>query len=890
MPSKNLDMIFNPENIAIFGASNRDNSPGSILMENLSKREKGKVFPISDNEETILGIDSYSSSAEISEDIDLGIIATHRDEIFQAIEDFKSTYPSGLLIITSGFQQKSDLRKKLLEKIELLKAEREINVLGPNSLGVINPSADLNASLFPQMPDKGELTFISQSRGIASSTLDWAVSRQFGFSAFVSVGNMLDIDFADLIDYFGQDYHTSSILMFLKEIQNSEEFMSAARSFARTKPIMAVKSGRHEEGAEAVASHTGSLAGSDDVYNAAFKRAGITRVDTIEDLFTCSETLAKQNLPDGPNLAIVTNAGGPGAMAADSLIDFGGTMASFSDSTIEELEEELPSYASSDNPVDVTGDSSPETYRKSVKICSEDENVDGVLCIYAPLGTLTPSKAAEAIMDLRNKTKKPILPCWIGGNKVEKSREELRQNGYSVQSTPEQSVKAYTYLNKHARNLERLLETPEELPVDRTPPKYHLKAMLRRISKDGRDVLTEEESKKVLSTYGISSPEIHVATSANEATMYARKIGFPVILKPHSYETAKEWNSESFIKKSNSKDEVKENFKNITRDFEETYSDIEIDGVTVQKHVNSDLDLFLGSDKHPVFKSSILFGLGGKKLNYYEDLSVDFPPLNQTLARRLIEDTKAFDYLKDRWREESDVLRNLEENLLRLSQLIIDFPQIEQVEINPLVHIGEKFEATNARIKIDKDEFSEKDLQNQHLVIEPYPRKYVERWRLEDGRPVDLRPIRPEDEPLEFGLFETFSKETWRYRFFGPMKDVSHEDMVRYTNIDYRREMAIVGILEEDGEEKMVGVGRLIVDPDMNTGEFAIVVGDPWQGLGLGEKLTDAIIGFAVDKGLESIWGTILKKNKAMINLCKKLGFEIEKESDETVKATLELR
>ncbi len=891
MPSHGLDNIFKPENIAVVGASEEKDSIGRTIMENLMERPKGELYPVNPNRDEVLGLKSKSKVTEIPESVDLGVIATPAPTVPQVVEECGESGIGGLVIISAGFSETGKEGKKLEQEISEANKEYDMRIIGPNCLGIINPSQDLNASFTNQMPDSGEIAFLSQSGALASATLDWAISAQFGFSSFVSVGNMVDVDFSDLIDYFGRDPRTGSILMYIEAIKDAKEFVSAARGFARTQPIMAVKSGKHKKSAQAVASHTGSLAGADEVYDAVFKRCGVTRVDTIDDLFTCSETLAKQDLPEGSQIAIVTNAGGPGAMATDALIDLGGDLATLSDSTVSDLEEALPSTASLANPIDVTGGANANQYRKATEICLEDGNVDGVLCIYAPVGTLSPTSAADAIEGLKENVKKPLLACWMGGEKVGEGRKILRQGGLSVQSAPEQSIKAYMYLNRYARNLERLLETPEELPVDRTPPKYNLKAMIRRIARNDREILTETESKKILRTYGIPTPTTHIASTSREAVKYASKLGFPIVLKVYSEDITHKRKVGGVALNINSKDEVKEKYEEIMERVKENRPSAEIEGVTVQKMIQDQrIELILGSKTDPTFGSTIVFGKGGSDVEYYQDIAVGLPPLNQSLARHLMEDTRVYRQMKDSDEYSHEQLRLIEEHLVRLSQLIIDFPEIRELDINPLASSGDEYLALDARVIIDKDKVTEGSEYRDHLVFESYPRKYIEEWQLDDGRPVTLRPIRPEDEPLEFELFETFSKETWRYRFFGPMKDVTHEDMVRFTNIDYRREMAIIGVLEEEGERKMIGVGRLIIDPDKNAGEYAVVVGDPWQGLGLGEKLTDAIIGVAEDKELDYIYGTIMKENTRMINLVEKMGFEIEEESDETVRAELRLR
>ncbi|KXA97947.1 hypothetical protein AKJ37_01895 [candidate division MSBL1 archaeon SCGC-AAA259I09] len=882
-----MDKIFEPDNIAVIGATEKEDSVGLTLMKNLIDRPKGETYPVNPKRDEVLGRKSFESVEQIPDPVDLGVIATPASTVPKIVEECGESDISALTIISSGFSETGPKGAKLENKIEKIREKYNIRILGPNCVGFINPERSLNVSLIDEMPDTGNELFISQSGGLATSILDWAISANFGFRAFITTGNMIDIDTGDLIDYFGRDPDVRSILMYIEDIYNARKFISAARSFARTKPILAVKSGKYKERARDTVYSAKQLASSDEVYEAALKRAGITRVNSIEDLFTCSEVLAKHYRPKGSKLAIVTNAHGPGTMASDTLIKNGGQLASLSKETISDLEEILPLRAEVGNPVYITGYAEPEQYKKSVEACLKDEDVDGVLCIYAPVGTMSQEAVAKSIADLKQTTSKTILISLMGGDKVSKGVEILRQSGFSVQFSPEQSVRNYMYLYRFAKNREDLLETPEELPVDRTPPKYHIKTMIEGIAEKGRETLTEVESKKVLETYNVPCREIQVVKSSNQAVRQASKIGFPVLLKINSASTSFE---KKIGEKANlqSKNAVREAYEELVDIAKENYPDTETEGLTVQKMVHGEeTEIILGSKKDPLFGSVLFFGKGGKYSEYYNDIAVGLPPLNQSLARHLIEETKIYEKIK-KFENSSELLRHLDEYLVMLSQLIIDFPEIDEININPLTKIDNNFLALDAEIKIDKDLALGNPEPNEHLVIEPYPRKYVEEWRLNDGRPVTLRPIRPEDEPLMFELWETFSEETIRYRFFGPMKEITHEDSVRFTNIDYRREIAIAGVLEEDEERKMIGVGRLIIDPDEDSGEVAIVVGDPWQELGLGEKLVDSIIRVAKDKGLETIWGDISADNQSAINLSKKLGFEIKQRGNK-VKIILEL-
>ncbi len=891
MSEKSLDNIFKPQNVAVIGATEQENSVGRTLMENLLDRRQGRVYPVNPKRDQILDVEAYSSVQEITDPIDLGIVATPAPTVPDIIEECGESGVGGIIVISAGFREVGEKGKKLEQEMENIRQEYGMRIIGPNCLGIIRPSQDLNASFVDQMPLEGNVAFLSQSGALASSTLDWAVAAQFGFSSFVSVGNMVDVDFADLIDYFGRDEVTESILAYIEGIESSREFISASRSFARQKPIMAVKSGKHQAAAEAVASHTGSLAGADEVYDAAFKRCGITRVDTIEDLFTCSETLAKQPLPDGANVAIVTNAGGPGAMTTDAIVGQGGQLAKLSESTNEKLENALPGTASLANPVDVTGGANADEFRAAARLCLQDENVDGVICLYTPVGTLSPKDAAQAIVDLKGLEEKPILASWMGEAKVSEGREILRRGGVPAQSSPEQSVKVFMYLNRYARNLERLYETPEELEIDRTTSVLELREMMRDIAEDGREVLTEGESKKILRSYGIPSPEVKIAESADEAAEVASGLGFPVVLKIHSYDITHKSHVGGVRLDLETEEEVREAYEDIMDTVSETKPDADIIGVSVQRMIEeAETELILGSNKDITFGSTIMFGKGGTDVEFFGDTAIGLPPLNQTLAKNLMEETKIYEQLKDIYGEDSEEMRKLEEYLVRLSQLIVDFPEIDELDINPMSGLEDDFVALDARIIIDKDLALGEPDPEQHLVIKPYPREYIEDWKLEDGTPVTLRPIRPEDEPMIYDLFQTFSEKTWKYRFFGPMRKVTHKDMIRYCNTDYRREMAIVGEIEENGERKIIGVGRLLIDSDENTGEYAVVVGDPWQGLGLGEKLTEKIINVAEDRDLEEIYSSIIRENERMLDLSEKMGFEVGDRAEDQVKATLKLK
>lgn len=892
MPAEKLDKIFKPESVAVVGASEKEGSVGATLMHNIVEGFDGEIYPVNINRDSVMDIEAASNVKDIKADVDLAVIATPAKTVPGIVGECGESGIEAAIVISAGFSETGSKGKKIERELDEVRKSYKMRILGPNCLGAIRPGANLNLTFLRKNPDAGNVAFLSQSGAMGSAILDWSTEAKVGFSSFVSVGNMMDIDFGDLIDYFGQDPKTSSIIMYMEAVKDAENFLSAARGFARTKPILVIKAGKYSKSAEAVASHTGSLAGADQVYNAAFKRVGVTRVNDVDDLFSSSETLSKQELPEGPNLAVITNAGGPGIMTTDAILDWDGELADLSSETVSELDELLPPHASKKNPVDVLGDADVKRYEESINIILDDPNVDGAIVIYAPQGEATAEEAAEAISKVAEGANKPIVTSFMGGAEVDEGRRLLRENDFPTRPTPEQAISSYMYMYRYARNLELLYETPEELPVDSQPPHHHLKAMVRKILKSDRKILSEIEAKKFLETYDISTTKTKIAESAQEASNIAYDLGYPVVLKVYSHDITHKSDVGGVELNLQSKEEVEEAYERILSRAKNQKPNADVIGVSVQKMVAGiSCELILGSKKDPLFGATILFGRGGTGVELYRDTSAGFPPLNQTLAHRLMEDTKIYQMLKGYRGEQFGDIRELEKLLVRFSQMIVDFPEIKEIDVNPMAVVNGTFKALDARIILDeKYEDQEIEDPHEHLAVEPYPRRYIESWRLSDGREVTLRPIGPEDEPLEFELFDSFSDKTWRQRFFGPRTEITHKEMTRYTNIDYRREMAIVGILEEDEEDKMIGVGRLIIGPDKDTGEYAIVVGDPWQRLGLGEKLTDSLIGVAEDKKLSSIYATILKNNKPMLQLARRMGFRETERNSDTVKMVLELR
>ncbi len=889
MGVENLDSLFNPTRIAVIGASDRETSVGAKLLRNLiGVGYKGVVYPVNPFRPTVQGIAAYPAIERIPRQVDLAIIATPAHTVPQIVEECGRAGVSGLVIISAGFKEAGEEGRRFEEQILTLKNRYNLRIIGPNSLGLMRPSVRLNATFANKAALPGKIAFISQSAALCASVLDWAAEAHVGFSAVASVGSLLDVDFGDLIDYFGTDPKTKSIVLYVESIKDAKKFMSAARGFARAKPIVVVKAGRFHESAEAAICHTGALCGEDAVYDAAFRRAGIVRVEAINDLFNCAETLAMQPNPKGSNLTIITNAGGPGIMATDSLIAKGGRLSSLSDETIQALNEVLPFYCSKLNPIDILEEATTDRFRRVMEICFQDSGSDGFLIIYTPQGASDPVDTAKVIVELSKTTTKPILTSLMGEDGCWRARNILRKKGIPAFTTPEQAVSTFMYMWSYSRNLELLYEMPEELPVELSIPAF-LREVLQKALEEDRTVLTELESRQFLEAYGIPVVESTFAKTPKDAVSAAAKIGYPVVMKAFSPQITHKSRVDGVVLDVRSRGEVISQFKKLARRVAKLKPTAQFQGVIVQPLVTTrGYELLLGSKKDAHFGSVICFGMGGVAAELFKDVSIGFPPLNQVLARRLMEMTAVCKILEQTNRHAA--LKLLEEILVKFSQLIIDFPEIKEMDINPLIVDGKNAVAVDTRIVLDETKIEMKAEPHEHLVITPYPRKYVTNWTLKNGTPVVLRPIKPEDELLLDELFQSFSEETMRFRFFQVIKEMPHETLTRYCNIDYDREIAIVAEVAEDNDRKISGVARLILQPGRKHGEFAVVVGDQWQGLGLGSELVDLVIALGREMGLDTIYGDVLSNNHKMLHLCASRDFKMDVIDDEMTKATLDLK
>jgi acetyltransferase len=882
--------MLNGRTVALIGASEKEGSVGRAILENLLLSKNRKCFPINPNRSTVLGIQCYPDLSRVPEQVDLAVIATPARTVPEIVEQCGKAGVAGIVIVSAGFKEIGEEGKRLEDQIREIRKRYAMRIIGPNCVGIIRPNIDLNASFLKARPERGNIAFISQSGALGSAILDWAVNAHIGFSMFASLGSMIDVDFGDLIDFLGDDQDTRSIMIYMEGVGNAKKFMSAARGFARTKPIIIVKPGRYAESAKAAFSHTGAMASDDEVYDAAFKRAGVVRVKEVGDLFNSATVLDSKRLPRGRRLGIVTNAGGPGVMATDELIELGGQLARLSDESIRQLNSVLPPYWSRGNPIDVLGDAGIDRYLKALNVCMDDPEVDGILVAYTPQGAAKPADLARSIAEFAKNAWKPIITTWMGGEGVREARAVFAESNIPAYETPEDAVKTYMYMYKYGRNLELLYETPAELAVDQAPPKSNLKALITRLAKEGTTTVNERDSKRFLSNYGIPTTKPYLAHNAEAALRLANEIGYPVVLKIVSPEITHKTDVGGVVTGINSDETLKSEYEAMMQRVKASHPHAKILGTTVQKMIEKiDYEIILGARKDRDFGSIVLFGMGGTGAEVFRDFSIGLPPMNQTLARRLMEDTKVHRMLQGFREKPPADMRQLEEIIVRFSNLIVDFPEIAEIDVNPLAISGGRAYALDARIAIDKNALARASPYS-HLVITPYPTRYVTPWRMSDGTEVLLRPIRPEDEPLEYEMLSTLTEETLRGRFFQVIKNIGHEMLIRYCNIDYDREMAIVAELRQGEKRRIIGIGRLIIEPDFKKGEFAVVVHDDYQRKGLGYKLVDMVIGIGQEKGLEKIYGLVLSDNTAMLRICDELGFQRRDLSDGTTWVELTLK
>jgi acetyltransferase len=887
---RQLDSIFKPKVIACIGATDKEDSVGYAVIHNLlTGGFEGQVYPVNPKYKTVHGIPAYKSVKKIPKRADLAVIVTPSRTVPDIVQECGEAGVGGLLIISAGFKEAGEEGMAMLDRITEICRKYGMRIIGPNCLGFINPTMGINASFATKMANKGNIAFISQSGALCTSILDWSTTQNVGFSHFVSIGSMVDVGFAELIDYFGMDNATSSILIYMETLKDARKFMSAARAFARSKPIIILKAGKSAEGGQAAMSHTGSIAGNDAAFDAAFQRAGIIRVDTIAQLFNCAQALAMQPRPQGNRLAIVTNAGGPGVLATDYLSTYGGKLAQLSDSTLEQLNAFLPASWSHGNPVDVLGDASAETYRKAMEICQADEHVDGILVILTTQAVTSPTEAALQVVEAAKNTRKPVLAVWMGEADVAEGREVLEAGKIPNYRYPESATDVFLKMWQYSRNLDLLYETPAEAPSQFTPRKDAAWRIIRRALSENRNALSEIEAKELLSCYAIPVGQRKLAGSPEEAADFAQAIGFPVAMKIVSPDALHKTEVGGVKLNISTREQAQQTYQDIISSLRQHVPDAHIEGVLIEQMVRKNFELLIGAKKDPIFGPVIAFGQGGTAVEIYKDMQLGLPPLNMRLARRIIEGTKIYPLLQGYRNMPGVNLEELSFVLTKFAHLVTDFPEISEIDINPYAADDQSGIVLDARILLNEFVPRRKGHPHDHLVISPYPGKYTKHISLRNGMEATLRPIRPEDEPMETQMINNLSTETLYFRFFGYVPRVSHDFLTRFTHIDYDREMAIVAEIEEQGQKKMIGVVRIIADAWGESAEYAIVVADAWQNLELGGNMTDYILEVARDKGIKKVYASMLATNKRMIHMFEKRGFKISREDFETCRAELNL-
>lgn len=890
-----LGSIFAPDSVALIGATDREGSVGRTILWNLlSNPFGGTIFPVNPKRHSVLGIPAYPSIKAIPEMVELAIIVIPAIAVPDTIQECVDAGVKSAIIISAGFKEIGpegiELEKRILEI-----AKGKMRIIGPNCLGIMNPHTGLNATFASKTARPGNLGFISQSGAFCTAVLDWSFPENVGFSAFVSIGSMLDVDWGDLIYYLGDDPNTKSIVIYMESIGDARSFLSAAREVALTKPIIVIKAGQTEAAAKAAASHTGSLTGSDDVLNAAFRRCGVLRVNRISELFDIAEVMAKQpQLPKGPRLSIITNAGGPGVIATDALISSGGELANLSEETIAELDKFLPAHWSHGNPIDILGDADPQRYAKTLETAVKDPNSDGLLVILTPQAMTDPTETAEQLKQYAQNAKKPVIASWMGGDEVTEGEIILNKASISTYRYPDAGTRLFNFLWQYNYNLLGIYETPV-LPSDRQTKEDRVKVTktIKAARKAKRTILSEFESKQILAAYGIPIVKTVTAKTKAEAVEAANSMGYPVVLKLFSETITHKTDVGGVQLNLKDAEAVEWAYATIQEAVSHKAKPEDFLGVTVQPmlNLNDGYELIIGSSIDPQFGPVLLFGLGGQLVEVFKDRALGLPPLNTTLARRMMEQTKIYEALKGvRGRKAVDI-EELEKLMVRFSYLVVEQPWIKEIDINPLLASSERLIALDARIVLHEPEISQDRLPEP--AIRPYPVQYVKAWKLNNGVEVTIRPIRPEDEPAIVEFHKTLSEESVYLRYFNMMKlsrRIAHDRLTRVCFIDYDREMTLVAdyINPETGKHEIFGAGSLSQFHGLNEAEFAMLVSDAYQCQGLGTEILRRLIQIGRNEKLDRIKGETLPENAAMQRVCEKVGFEIER-GGEFVKLNLEL-
>lgn len=891
-----LEALFAPRTVAVIGAVETRGSVGRTVLWNLlSSPFGGTVFPINPQRTSVLGVQAYPRLSAVPSTIDLVVICTPLPTVPGLIEECVRTGVRAVVILSSGFRESGTHEHELEQQIIQQIRGTGLRILGPNCLGLMNPLTGLNASFAAGMVRTGNVAFLSQSGTLCNAILDWSSREQVGFSGFVSVGSMLDVGWGDLIDYFGNDPRTHSILIYMETIGDARHFLSAAREVALNKPIIVIKPGRCETVWRVVENPAGSMTGSDEVLDAAFRRVGVLRVNQISDLFYMAEVLSRQPRPKGSRLAIVTNAGGPGVLATDTLLTQGGQLAELSETTISRLDTILPPTGSRTNPINIGADADPDRYAQTLQIVSADEQTDGLLVILTPQTMTDPTTTAERLKTCVTGLTKPVLASWMGGPRVASGETILNASGIPTFPYPDTAARMFAYMYQYASNLNLLYETPT-LGDEFEPDTPTVQRVIQQALDEPRTLLDEYESKRILAAYGIQTVPTLKASTPEQAIEQADQVGYPCVVKLCSRVIRHTTDVRGVRSNLQTPDAVRQAFEQIRSSVLCQGPQIPgvFEGVTVQPMVQlqDGFELILGSFTDPQFGPVLLFGTGGRLMEIFQDRSLSLPPLNATLAKRMMERTRIYRALSGIHGRPAVNLDHLVSVMIRFSELLIRQPRLSGVEINPLMVSYRGILALDARITLHPSDTPDDRLPRP--VIRPYPAQYVRPFQMRNGTTVLIRPIRPEDEPLLQKFHEQLSERTVRLRYFhviGLSQRTAHERLTRVCFNDYDRELAlVVEDRSSDGRSQILGVGRLSRIPGTDQAEFAIVISDPVQHQGLGTELLTRLIDIARQEGVLRMYAEILNENHDMQKLCKKFGFTLTRDDQAgTVRASLSL-
>lgn len=884
MAVTSLDKLCKPKSIVVIGASDSKGSAGAILLNNLlNSGYRGNVYAISEQALTTQTVQTYPAVNALPERVDLAIINSPATSVPEIVQQCGQAGITGILIVSAGFTELGTEGVALINELQNLKNKYNLQLIGPASLGIINTRTHLNATTTSYPVISGSIAIVSQSDALSTSLLNEAAQRGCGLSYFVSLGAMVDVDFGDLLNYLGTDPESTSILLNVENMTDAHKFMSAARRYARSKPIIVTKSGRFSDRPQTKASQAQVLARDDLIYDAAFKRAGLIRVDESRDLFTAAEALGKAPLPQGARLVIITNAAGPSMVAMDALVSQGGAIATLAQPTLDRLKQVLPPYWQGGNPIDLSGDADATRYQRAISACLDDENIDGILVIYSGQATGIPVDIAQKIISINQQLNndKPILTAFIGSGSVEDARQLLAKNQIASFAIPEQAVKAFLYLGTYQQNLSQLSETPE-VSSDHASPRLPLMTLLKDIALEEREVLSESEAKTILVHCRIPAVTAQMARTQDEAIALASRIGYPIVLKIVSPQIVLKTDAGGIISNIQDQPALIEAYNNIMTNAQAYDPHATIDGVSVQEMITEEgYELFLGAQEHPAFGPVILFGMGGENFAYFQDISVGLPPLNHALAAQVIKDTKIYALLQGRGTKPPANLDLLTDILVRFSQMLVDFPQIKQVDINPLFINDQNAYALDASMVINPEQVLATTPVKANLIINPYPTRFDDIYRLHNNQDVLIRAIKPSDDGNLLTMFQSSSDDTKQTYFFTTPETSSREAIVGYCNIDYDRELGLVAELDDKGQRKIAGYTRILIDVAGKSGELALIVADPWADQGLDTKLLSNILQIGKDQELEVIYAKLPANDDAILEVIATHGFDVETAGEE---------